>query len=54
MPPEEADAFAKLYPADEAPPLPVALQQQLGLKVAPAKAQVEILTIDHAERPSAN
>jgi bla regulator protein blaR1 len=54
MPPEEAAAFAKLYPADEAPPLPVALQQQLGLKVAPAKEQVEILVIDHVEKPSAN
>jgi len=54
MSPEEAAAFAKLYPADEAPPLPVALQQQLGLKVAPAKEQVEILVIDHVERPSAN
>ena len=54
MSPEEAAAFAKLYPADEAPTLPVALQQQLGLKVAPAKEQVEILVIDHVERPSAN
>jgi uncharacterized protein (TIGR03435 family) len=54
MPPDEAAAFARLYPADEAPTLPVALQQQLGLKVAPAKEQVEILVIDHAERPSAN
>jgi uncharacterized protein (TIGR03435 family) len=54
LPPEEAAAFAKLYPADEAPPLPVALQQQLGLKVAPSKEQVEILVIDRVERPSAN
>jgi uncharacterized protein (TIGR03435 family) len=54
LPPEEAAAFTKLYPADEAPPLPVALRQQLGLKVVPAKEQVEILVIDHVERPSAN
>ncbi len=54
MSPDEAAALAKIYPADEAPPLPVALQQQLGLKVAPAKEQVEILVIDHVERPSAN
>jgi uncharacterized protein (TIGR03435 family) len=52
--PEEAAAIASLYPADEAPPLPVALQRQLGLKVVPAKEQVEILIIDHVERPSAN
>jgi uncharacterized protein (TIGR03435 family) len=54
MSPEAAAAFARLYPADEAPPLTVALQQQLGLKVVSAKEQVEILTIDHVERPSAN
>jgi uncharacterized protein (TIGR03435 family) len=52
--PEEAAALAKLYPTDEAPQLPVALQQQLGLKVVPAKERVEILVIDHVERPSAN
>jgi len=54
MSPEQEAALAKLYPPDEAPPLLVALQQQLGLKVAPAKEQVEILVIDHVERPSAN
>jgi uncharacterized protein (TIGR03435 family) len=54
LPPEEAAAFAKLYPADEAPSLPVALQQQLGLKVASSKERVEILVIDHVQRPSAN
>ena len=47
-------SLAELYPADAAPPLLVALQQQLGLKVAPTKEQVEILVIDHVERPSAN
>ncbi len=52
--PEEADALAKLYPAGEAPPLTVALRQQVGLKVVPAKEQVDILVIDHVERPSAN
>jgi uncharacterized protein (TIGR03435 family) len=52
--PEHAAEMAKLYPPDEAPPLAVALQQQLGLKVAPTKEQVEILVIDHVERPSAN
>jgi uncharacterized protein (TIGR03435 family) len=55
MSPEEAAAFAKVYAADEAPPpLPVAIQQQLGLKVVPAKEQVEVLVIDHVERPTAN
>ena len=51
LPPDEAAALAKLYPPDEAPPLPVALHEQLGLKVVSAKEQVEILVIDHVERP---
>jgi uncharacterized protein (TIGR03435 family) len=52
--PEEAAALAKLYPADEAQPLLVALQQQVRLKVVRTKEQVEILVIDHVERPSSN
>jgi uncharacterized protein (TIGR03435 family) len=31
-----------------------AIQEQLGLKVRPAKAQTEVLVIDHVERPSEN
>ena len=54
LPPDEAATLAKLYPANEAPPLPVALREQLGLKVVPAKEQVEILVIDRVEKPSAN
>jgi uncharacterized protein (TIGR03435 family) len=52
--PEEEAALAKLYPADAAPPLPVALQRQLGLKVMQAKEHVEFLVIDHVERPTGN
>jgi uncharacterized protein (TIGR03435 family) len=37
-----------------APPFFIAIQQQLGLKLEPAKGPVQYLMIDHVERPSAN
>jgi uncharacterized protein (TIGR03435 family) len=36
------------------PSLSTALQQQLGLKLEPAKGPRELLVIDHVERPSDN
>ena len=36
------------------PPLPVALEQQLGLKLGLQKGPVQILVIDRAEKPSDN
>jgi uncharacterized protein (TIGR03435 family) len=41
-------------PDNAAPTLFTAIQQQLGLKLEPTKAPVDILVIDHAEKPSAN
>jgi uncharacterized protein (TIGR03435 family) len=38
----------------EGPSLSTALQQQLGLKLEPAKGPRELLVIDHVERPSGN
>ena len=41
--------------APDAPPgLFTAIQEQLGLKLVSAKAPVDVLVIDHVERPSAN
>jgi uncharacterized protein (TIGR03435 family) len=39
-------------PDDAAPTIFEALQQQLGLKLEPTKAPVEVLVVDHAEQPS--
>ena len=36
------------------PPFFLALEEQLGLKLEKAKGPVEVLAIDHVERPSAN
>ena len=39
--------------SDVRPSIPAALEE-LGLKLEPAKGDVEILVIDHVERPSEN
>jgi uncharacterized protein (TIGR03435 family) len=44
-------------PVDGVEPAPgffEAIQQQLGLKLAAEKTQVDVLAIDHVEKPSAN
>lgn len=54
--------FTLRYDADEAhntdpnapPDIFTAVQQQLGLKLEPVKAPVEVFVIDHVERPGAN
>ena len=47
--------FDPLAPdAGAAPDIFHAVQQQLGLKLEPTKAPVEVFVIDHVERPTAN
>ena len=41
-------------PDDAAPNLLTAINQQLGLKLVATKAPVDVIVIDHVERPSAN
>jgi uncharacterized protein (TIGR03435 family) len=42
-------------PADDpGPSVFTALNEQLGLELKPAKAAVDVLAVDHAERPTAN
>jgi uncharacterized protein (TIGR03435 family) len=39
---------------DDAPALPTALQEQLGLRLVPENGPGEVVVIDHIERPSRN
>jgi uncharacterized protein (TIGR03435 family) len=47
-PPPPSDA------PDAPPPLFTAIQEQLGLKLESGKAQVDVMVIDHVDKPSAN
>ncbi|MGA8783518.1 MAG: TIGR03435 family protein [Terracidiphilus sp.] len=55
--PDDRAAEPKLVngaPTDSGPSLFTALEEQLGLKLEPAKGPVEVLVIDHIEMPSPN
>jgi bla regulator protein blaR1 len=44
----------ELQPENQGPTLFTAIQEQLGLKLESTKGLVDVLVVDHAERPSAN
>jgi uncharacterized protein (TIGR03435 family) len=41
-------------PDSTEPSIYTAIEEQLGLKLEPSQGQVQVLVIDHVERPSAN
>jgi uncharacterized protein (TIGR03435 family) len=47
-------AAGEPVPPLEGPALPVALREQLGLKLEPEKAPVDVYVIDHMEKASGN
>lgn len=49
-----ADAPADAGAENSVPGLFTAIQEQLGLKMEPTKGNVDVLVIDHVERPSQN
>ena len=52
--PPPATANANAAATDAPPALVTAIQEQLGLKLEPTNAPIEVLVIDRAERPTAN
>jgi len=48
------DGNLRPVPSEPAPSIFTAIQDQLGLKLEATKAPVEVLVIDHAEKPSEN
>jgi uncharacterized protein (TIGR03435 family) len=54
MPPPQQTGTANTSSAPSAPSLYDAFQQQLGLKLSAKKTSVDVIVIDHVEKPSEN
>jgi uncharacterized protein (TIGR03435 family) len=52
--PPDAQTTAGPLPENDAPPLHIALEEQLGLKLESAKGPSDVIVVDHVERPTAN
>jgi bla regulator protein BlaR1 len=50
----EGESRRRVEPVEPGPSILTAVQEQLGLKLVAGKGPVQILVIDHAERPSGN
>ena len=53
-PVDSVPGTAPTDPGEQGPSLFTALEEQLGLKLTPAKEQVEVIVVDSVERPSEN
>jgi uncharacterized protein (TIGR03435 family) len=53
-PPTADDGPPAVVRTPDAPGIFQAIQEQLGLRLVPSKGPVDVLVIDHIERPSAN
>jgi len=50
----DAPAGAATLTTDERPDIATALREQLGLKLVPEKTTVQIVVVDHVEKPTEN